>query len=80
MPELSIPYSLKVEHDELHLQLEKAINAGGKTGDAAKIVAELLHPHFKKEEEYAMPPLGLLTYFTGQEGTENDKTSLVTLR
>ena len=27
---------------------------------AAKRVAEIMHPHFIKEEEYAMPPLGLL--------------------
>ena len=29
-------------------------------GEAAKMVAKILHPHFVKEEEYAMPPLGLL--------------------
>ncbi|HWQ95236.1 MAG TPA: hemerythrin domain-containing protein, partial [Gammaproteobacteria bacterium] len=34
---------------------------GGKIGDAAKTVARLLHPHFIKEEEYALPPLGLLS-------------------
>ena len=56
-----IPQSLEVEHKELHEQLKKAIDSGGKTGDAAKAVAELLHPHFEKEEEYAMPPLGLLS-------------------
>ena len=52
--------SLEVEHKELHEQLKKAIDSGSKTGDAAKAVAKLLHPHFEKEEEYAMPPLGLL--------------------
>lgn len=29
-------------------------------GEAARNVATLLHPHFVKEEEYALPPLGLL--------------------
>jgi hypothetical protein len=29
--------------------------------EAARQVAALLHPHFVKEEEYALPPLGLLT-------------------
>lgn len=63
----SIPQSLEMEHKELHEQLKEAIDSGGKTGDAAKGVAELLHPHFEKEEEYAMPPLGLLTYLTTQK-------------
>lgn len=65
-----IPQSLEMEHKELHEQLKNAIGSGGKTGDAAKMVAELLHPHFKKEEEYAMPPLGLLTYFTRKREAE----------
>ena len=56
-----IPESLKHEHEELHAELKNAIKAGGKVGEAAKAVADVLHPHFMKEEEYAMPPLGLLS-------------------
>ncbi|GAB64155.1 conserved hypothetical protein [Candidatus Jettenia caeni] len=59
-----IPQPLKVEHEELHVELVKATKAGGKTGDAAKAVAEILHPHFVKEEEFALPPLGLLSHVT----------------
>lgn len=55
-----IPRPLKAEHDELHAELVRATKAGGQTGDAAKTVAKLLHPHFVKEEEYALPPLALL--------------------
>ena len=51
---------MKAEHDELHAELEKATEAGGRVGDAAKVVARLLHPHFVKGEEFALPPLGLL--------------------
>jgi len=40
--------------------LVTATKAGGRTGDAAKAVAKLMHPHFVKEEEFALPPLGLL--------------------
>jgi hypothetical protein len=58
--ELKTPKSLKAEHEELHAQLAKAENAGGATSEAAKTVAKALHPHFLKEEEYALPPLGLL--------------------
>ncbi|AIF85438.1 hemerythrin HHE cation binding domain-containing protein [Candidatus Nitrososphaera evergladensis SR1] len=59
--QFEIPESLKHEHEELHAELKKAIGAGGKVGEAAKAVAEALHLHFMKEEEYAMPPLGLLS-------------------
>jgi hemerythrin-like domain-containing protein len=59
--ELRIPESLELEHEELHEQLYKGIKEGGKVGEAAKAVAHVLHPHFEKEEEYALPPLGLLS-------------------
>jgi hypothetical protein len=58
--EIKIPESLKAEHDQLHEELVRATKAGGKTGEAAKAVAKVLHTHFVKEEEFAMPPLGLL--------------------
>lgn len=57
---LRIPPALKAEHEELHHELAAATKAGGRTGEAAKAVAKLMHPHFVKEEEYALPPLGLL--------------------
>lgn len=57
---LEIPASLKAEHEELHEELVRATKAGGKTGEAAQAVAKVLHPHFVKEEQLAMPPLGLL--------------------
>jgi hypothetical protein len=55
-----IPRPLKAEHEELHNMLRKATQEPGEIGDAAKAVAKLMHPHFIKEEEYALPPLGLL--------------------
>lgn len=55
-----IPRPLKMEHEELHEMLRKATKEPGDLGDAAKAVAKLMHPHFVKEEEYALPPLGLL--------------------
>lgn len=63
-----IPQSLKVEHDHLHEALRTAIALGGSTGEAARVVAERLHPHFLSEEEYALPPLGLLATLSGSEG------------
>ena len=58
--EWQIPTPLKVEHEELHAELAKATTVPGKIGEAARTVAALLHPHFVKEEAYALPPLGLL--------------------
>jgi len=60
--EYKIPESLKKEHQELHAELVRATQEKGKIGEAAQAVAELLHPHFVKEEEYALPPLGLLSH------------------
>jgi hypothetical protein len=55
-----IPQPMKVEHEELHAALGRLTRAGGRTGEAAKAVAKVLHEHFVKENEYALPPLGLL--------------------
>jgi len=59
--QLNIPAPLKTEHDHLHADLAKATKEVGSTGEAARSVAEILHPHFVKEEEFALPPLALLT-------------------
>jgi hypothetical protein len=56
----SIPPSLKAEHQELHEALGRLVKAGGRTGQAAMEVEKRLAPHFVKEEEIAMPQLGLL--------------------
>lgn len=57
---LKTPQSLKAEHEELQTELKAAIKAGGATEKAARGVECALQPHFQKEEEYALPPLGLL--------------------
>lgn len=57
---LRIPPSLKAEHEELHAILVRATREPDPTGTAARAVAALLHPHFVKEEELALPPLALL--------------------
>lgn len=58
--EFMIPPGLKTEHAELHATLRKGTEESDELGAAALAVAELMHPHFLKEEEYALPPLGLL--------------------
>jgi len=51
---------MQVEHEALHLDLAELTKAGGRTGEAAQKVAKVLDHHFQKENEYALPPLGLL--------------------
>jgi hypothetical protein len=51
---------MEVEHEELYVDLEKAIASGGETGAVAKEIARVLYAHFESEEKYALPTLGLL--------------------
>lgn len=55
-----IPESLRREHEEIHHRLEEATRAPGAVGEAARALAEVLHPHFVREEQIALPPLALL--------------------
>ncbi len=57
---MKAPPSLRREHEELHADLARASQVPGQIGDAARVVARLLHPHFLREDEYAIPPLALL--------------------
>ncbi len=57
---MKTPLSLRREHEELHADLARAGQVPGRIGDAARAVAHLMHPHFLREDEYAMPPLSLL--------------------
>ncbi len=56
----TIPQPLQHEHEALHEQLRLATQAEGEVGEAAKTLAQLMHPHFVKENQFALPPLGLL--------------------
>lgn len=56
----TIPQTLQHEHAALHERLRQATQAGGEVGEAAKTLARLMHPHFIKEDQIALPPLGLL--------------------
>jgi len=56
----TVPLPLQHEHEGLHERLRQAAQAGGDVGEAAKTLARLMHPHFLKEDEIALPPLGLL--------------------
>lgn len=57
---IQIPKSVQAEHGAIHATLVEATRAAGSVGAAAKELAHVLHPHFVREEEIALPPLGLL--------------------
>lgn len=50
---------MQLEHEELHEELRKATRMPGKVGKAAKQVAQVLHPHFERENELALPVIGI---------------------
>jgi hypothetical protein len=64
---MKIPASIRFEHESLHRELADVSLETGKVGDAARSLAQLMHPHFLREDEYAMPPLGLLARLARNE-------------
>jgi hypothetical protein len=57
---IAIPASIRAEHQEIHEELVAATKAPGAVGAAARELAAVLHPHFVREEQIALPPLSLL--------------------
>ncbi len=57
---IGIPESMHAEHAEIHDALVRATKVKGRVGAAARELAALLDPHFRREEQIALPPLGLL--------------------
>lgn len=58
--QFQIPEAMRAEHAEIHDALERATRMPGRVGEAARSLATVLHPHFEREEQIALPPLGLL--------------------
>ena len=57
---IQTPKSIATEHGELHDTLSRATAEGGEMAAAAHELEAALAPHFKREEQIATPPLGLL--------------------
>ena len=66
---MKVPSSVRLEHDALHKELADVSLEPGPVGEAARELARLMHPHFLREDEYAMPPLGLLARLARDEIT-----------
>ena len=76
--ELKTPTPLQSEHQALNAEINQAVKLEGRTGKATRLVARLMERHFAKEEEFALPPLGLLPALA--EGTvEQEMAAAVTM-
>ena len=73
-----IPLPLRQEHEQLHTELRRATQADGEVGEAARRLARLMHPHFVKEDEIALPPLGLLQQLAAG-GVDPDMAGVLSL-
>ena len=73
---IAIPQSIQSEHDAIHDALTKATKAPGRVGVAARELAAVLGPHFKREDEIALPPLGLLAPLAAGETPAGMKEAL----
>lgn len=58
---IEVPMALKLDHDELRGELDKALKEKGPVGEAARELARVVLPHMAREEKIAFPPLGLLS-------------------
>lgn len=61
---LKVPKAIVHGHVNLMMELNEVIAIGGSIAEKAKQLRDEMAPHFKKEEEYALPPLGLLLAFS----------------
>lgn len=73
---IAIPQSLQTEHEEIHEALVAATRAPGRVGTAAKELAAVLDPHFERENQIALPPLGLLAPLAAGETPAGLKEAL----
>lgn len=77
---VTIPSSVQTEHTAIHAALERATRAPGPVGDAAKSLAAILHPHFVREEQIALPPLGALAPLArGEPVSARDRAALLAM-
>jgi hypothetical protein len=69
MAPIRIPESIRLEHEEIQAELARVSRLSGRVGAAARELAAILHPHFVREEQIALPPLGLLAPVSSGEFT-----------
>ena len=73
---IQTPTSIASEHHALHETLARAAKERGPVGATAKELEAALAPHFRREEEIATPPLGLLPALSTRDVTAEMTTVL----
>lgn len=69
--DIDIPAPLRAEHHRLHERLGALVREPGAIGAAARELDQALEPHFRREEAFALPPLGLLPALARGERTDD---------
>lgn len=73
---IQTPKSIAMAHGELHETLARAVAEGGEMAIAAGELEGALAPHFKREEQIATPPLGLLPALAQGDATAEMRSVL----
>jgi hypothetical protein len=66
-----IPPSILEEHEALRAALARVRGEPGALGEAGRALAATMEPHFVKEEELALPPLGVLAALAADEAIQD---------
>ena len=74
--QLKVPKAIIHGHGNLMEELHEVIAIGGRIGEKGRQLRDEMVPHFKKEEEYALPPLGLLMAFSEQNWEINSQEAI----
>ncbi|HEY7473947.1 MAG TPA: hemerythrin domain-containing protein [Vicinamibacterales bacterium] len=69
-----VPRALEAEHEELREELKRLADEPGQIGEAATEVAAIFELHAVREEEFALPPLGLLASVAAGAVTDDPET------
>lgn len=73
---LKVPKAIIHGHANIILELNEVLAIGGEIAEKAKQLRAAMVPHFKKEEDYALPPLGLLLAFTDENWEINAEEAI----
>ena len=76
--DLRIPSSLKMEHEGLYEELNRAARITGDIGMAAMSAFKIFQHHMSREEEFAFPPLHLL-HSIAEKSVDTEFTGVIKL-
>jgi hypothetical protein len=74
----NVPKTLRLDHDEIRLELARASMQAGRVGHAAQRLEEVCLPHFEKEEKTVYPAFSLL-HDVALSGVRSDMAAVLPL-